>query len=441
MTLRTLDDLRADVLSGQLPQVSWILPSSAQSEHPRESTPDAGGFFTSQVLDAITANPAVWSETALLVMFDENDGFFDHIPPPAVPSFTAEGNLAGGSTVPLQGEYFDGAGRGTPLDASELTTTLRPWGMGARVPMYVISPWSRGGWVNSQVFDHTSIGLFLEKVFGVQIASISPWHRAVSGDLTSTFDFTSPNDAALPVLPDLSHYLATNAAQAKLPGPTAPTEAQALFQEPGVRSSRALPYALGATAAIVDGSLSLQFTNTGAQGAVFHVYDRRFPRRLPRRYTVEAGKSLTDTWTPTRRGVYDLEVHAPNGFQRSFSGNAIGWTNDAFRPEILVAFDVASNQLLLQVSNSGSIADAITLTPTHRAYGEDSRAIAVPAGGAVEVAVDLAPSAGWYGFTVSSQAFRRGFAGRLETGLHGISDPAMGFLFENRFHPSIRRWR
>jgi len=109
MTLNSLDDLTNDVTNGSLPQVSWVLPSAAQSEHPGASNPDAGAFFISQVLDAITANPAVWSQTAFFVLFDENDGLFDHVPPPAVPSYTAEGVLAGGATLSLAGEYFDGS--------------------------------------------------------------------------------------------------------------------------------------------------------------------------------------------------------------------------------------------------------------------------------------------------------------------------------------------
>ena len=80
----------------------------------------------------------------------------------------------------------------------EFSGTVRPWGLGPRVPLYVISPWSRGGWVNSQVFDHTSVGQFLEKRFGITIPAISPWHRAVCGDLTSAFDFVNPNDGTFP---------------------------------------------------------------------------------------------------------------------------------------------------------------------------------------------------------------------------------------------------
>jgi phospholipase C len=80
-----------------------------------------------------------------------------------------------------------------------------PYGVGIRVPMVVISPWSKGGWVNSQVFDHTSLIRFIERRFGPQYpgiieGNITKWRRSVSGDLTSAFNFRSPNDASDPAI-------------------------------------------------------------------------------------------------------------------------------------------------------------------------------------------------------------------------------------------------
>jgi len=425
MTLNSLDDLTNDVTNGSLPQVSWVLPSAAQSEHPGASNPDAGAFFISQVLDAITANPAVWSQTAFFVLFDENDGLFDHVPPPAVPSYTAEGVLAGGATLSLAGEYFDGSTGGL-LDASAVTGSLRPWGMGARVPAYVISPWSRGGWVNSQVFDHTSIGMFLEKCFLINVDNISPWRRAVSGDLTSAFDFASPNDSALPVLPDMSNYAAAVAVQATLPLPSPPAQPEALFQERGFRSSRALPYELYTTASIGGENVSLTFTNSGTQGAVFHVYDQLNLGRIPRRYTVEAGKSLTDAWPGfADAGNYDLMVYAPNGFVRQFSGNAHRWSAHAFRPEILVAYVANAGELSLAIRNGGSQAGAVTVGANNAFMAFAVRTITIAPATIANVPIALKSSANWYDLSVSGANFGRRFAGRMETGADGISDPAM----------------
>ena len=98
----------------------------------------------------------------------------------------------------MQDEYFDHA---APEGShSQPTPDGRVYGPGPRVPLYVISPWSRGGWVNSQVFDHTSVLMFLEKRFGVKEPNISPYRRAVCGDLTSVFNFKTPNVDVLPQL-------------------------------------------------------------------------------------------------------------------------------------------------------------------------------------------------------------------------------------------------
>jgi phospholipase C len=292
--------------------------------------------------------------------------------------------------------------------------------------MYVISPWSRGGWANSQVFDHTSIGMFLEKRFGVKVASISPWHRAVSGDLTSAFDFTTPNDTALPVLPNMTNYAAVIAAQAALPLPTPPSVPQPLFQETGYRPSRALPYALNAKAVLSGTSVSLTFANTGAQGAVFHVYDQLHLDRIPRRYTVEAGKSLTDVWSTAPDGdVYNLWVYGPNGFVRTFAGNTSMWSAATFKPETLIGYSPATSQLLLHIHNGGAHANTVALTGNTQFLATLGQTISIPAGNTVQVALSLRASGNWYDFTATSASFQRRFAGRMETGLNSISDPSM----------------
>src|ERR1700756_259680 len=106
MTRGSLEKLMRDVRNGTLPQVSWILPPMLWSEHPAPSSPPQGAEFTSKVLDALTANPQVWAQTVFLLSFDENDGLFDHVPPPAPPSYDLQGRLAGGSTVDVRGEYL-----------------------------------------------------------------------------------------------------------------------------------------------------------------------------------------------------------------------------------------------------------------------------------------------------------------------------------------------
>src|SRR5690606_2775546 len=199
----SLQDLENDVRNNKLPQVSWILPSQADSEHPgAPSSPYRGSDFTHEILSALTTNPEVWSKTVFFLTFDENDGLFDHIPAPAVPSYNLDGTLAGKSTLDLDGMYFH-SDKDRYLDERDsISGNIRTWGFGPRVPLYIISPWSKGGWVDSQVADHTSVGQFIEKCFRVTIPAISPWHRAVSSGLVSAFDFVNPNDPIFPVMPN-----------------------------------------------------------------------------------------------------------------------------------------------------------------------------------------------------------------------------------------------
>jgi phospholipase C len=180
------NDFVADVSSGSLPSVSWIIPPLGFDEHP-SSAPANGMYFTSLVLDALVANPEVWSKTALLLMYDENDGWFDHVPPPTAPPGTP-------------GEYLTA----TPPKAGDPSPdTLGidgPIGLGVRVPCMMISPFSRGGHVVSEVFDHTSQLKLVSERFGIEVPNVSEWRRSVVGDLTATL-FRSPANASVPPLP------------------------------------------------------------------------------------------------------------------------------------------------------------------------------------------------------------------------------------------------
>lgn len=417
----SLDDFAADVKRGSLPSVSWILPSKFASEHPWASSSLQGADFTSRIIDALTANPEVWGETVLFLTFDENDGLFDHAPPPAPPSHNPDGTLAGKATMDLRGQYFFDPQRKYLHPDDQISGVVRPYGLGPRVPLYVISPWSRGGWVNSQVFDHTSVGQFLEKRFGIAVPAISPWHRAVCGDLTSAFDFRNPNDAAFPELPKVVDSAAALAVAAQRSKPVAPEVPEALYQEPGVRPSRAIPYQLHVESRASDDDLTLVFRNTGAMGAVFHVYDQRHLDRIPRRYTVETGKSLDDRWSlGADDGRYHLWVYGPNGFVREFAG-----VGAASRIEIGLRYDTASREIELSVLNAGSRHAEVVIQSN--AYREDGPwVLRLKRGRAVSRRFSLTASHCWYDFTVIHQDLRHRFAGRMETGAHGFSDPAIG---------------
>ncbi len=174
-------DFAADVQSGNLPQVSWISTPVGYDEHPPAPS-FLGEWFTDQVLQTLVSNPDVWSKTVLFHMYDENDGFFDHVPPPVAPPGTAGEFL---TVDPL------------PADASGIAG---PIGLGFRVPLLVISPFSRGGHITSQTFDHTSQLRFIEERFGVRAPNLSEWRRATVGDLTSTL-LMDHADTSVPPLP------------------------------------------------------------------------------------------------------------------------------------------------------------------------------------------------------------------------------------------------
>ena len=416
-----LDVLLSDVKGGTLPQVSWVISPAADSEHPGPSSPAQGADYVARVLDALTSNPEVWAKTVLLINFDENDGFFDHVPPPAPPSKDADGRMLGGSTVDTAGEYHTvRAESETKAERDDLMG--RPYGLGPRVPMYVVSPFSRGGFVNSEVFDHTSVIRFLETRFGVMEPNISAWRRAVCGDLTSCFDFKTPNAvvAALPVTGELS---AKAAALPKRTTPPTPGTVTAPMQASGVKPSRALPYRFRIVEVSVDRPV-FHFINTGEAGVVFHVHDLRDPAAPPRRYTVSPLTGLVGEWAV---GPYDLAVFGPNGFYRRYAGaggkNATAVEARFFegKPEVeLSVRGVADGDALSVISEGypGTLA-GWTYRPKGRRENAAHRAHAW----------NLAVTHGWYDFTVRRAAdptWLRRFAGRHETGADGFTDPAIG---------------
>ncbi|RJF89957.1 phospholipase C, phosphocholine-specific [Oleomonas cavernae] len=424
-----LQEFKQDVRAGRLPQVSWIVAPTFYSEHPAISSPVQGGWYMQETLAALVANPEVWSRTALIINFDENDGFFDHAPSPSVFSMNANGTAAGASTLgDLAAERFNHAAPAGTRNQPKPDGGV--YGPGPRVPCFIVSPWSRGGWVNSQVFDHTSVLRFLEQRFGAVEANISPYRRAVCGDLTSAFDFVNPN-TAVPSLPKLSKINADaiRAAQAlrlQVPIP-AENEQTAPVQEPGVRLSRALPYELHVEAAVDGNGVRLRFRNTGAAGAVFHVYDRLHLDRLPRRYLVEAGKQIAGDWPIVADdGKYDLWVLGPNSFHRHFTGDAkVAAGSGLATTGVAVAYDAPHRQLGIVLTNTGGRSSILRVKAN--AYESYTVLQRVDPGQRVVLRRALEHSSNWYDYTVAAHdgiGFGRRLAGRMETGADSVSDPA-----------------
>jgi len=405
------DMFRRDVLSNQLPQVSWIVAPEAYTEHGNWPS-NYGAWYVSMMLDALTANPEVWSKTVFLYMFDENDGFFDHIVPQTPPRSRAEGI----STVETTNELFTGS---SSYPASSYTPG--PYGLGMRVPMIVISPWSKGGWVNSQVFDHTSLIRFVERRFGVVEPNITPWRRTVTGDLTSAFNFESPNDAIVP-LPSTAAYQPPN--QDRYPDymPTPPANQALPEQEPGTRPARALPYELHVGGEVNASGIQLFFRNTGKAGAVFQVRSGD-GQTGPWTYTVGAGDEASDSFGSSGATAYDLSVFGPNGFLRTFAG---GLAADSAKLAVNSIYEGQSGGLALVIQNHGSSVEKVSILD---AYSGQAKTRLLHPHESVTFVSQLEESFGWYDLTVrvdSDASFRRQLAGHVETGKPSMTDPAIG---------------
>ncbi|WP_394836850.1 phospholipase C, phosphocholine-specific [Pendulispora rubella] len=287
---KLLDRFESDVARGRLPKVSYIVTNAADSEHPSVSSPAAGAQFIYRLLDILASRPDVWSRTVFLLTYDENDGFFDHVPPPVPEESSAE----------------------QPTPGPEIYDRL-PIGLGFRVPTIVISPWSVGGYVCSEVFDHTSVLRFLEKWTGIVEPNISEWRRTVCGDLLSCFDFETsaprpPVRAPEPIPPAVPRW-----------HPAPPAVAEIPQQEPGQRPARPLPYQPEARCEVdaENRRLTIHLRNRGTESAHFIIYPYAAATEWPLHVDVRVGKTRI---FPITGNDYDLVVVGPAGFRREFRG-------------------------------------------------------------------------------------------------------------------------
>lgn len=407
------DEFRSDVKGGTLPQVSWILAPAGYTEH-SDYPINYGAWYISQILDILVSHPDVFSKTVFILNYDEADGSFDHIVPPTPPQTPAYG----ASTVSIENEIVT------------TSTPNGPIGLGTRVPFVAISPWSKGGYVNSQVFDHTSTIQFIEKRFGVFERNISPWRRAVAGDLTSVFNFANPNNVHAS-LPGTNGYLPS---PAELAGGNVNTFQPTLnsvilgvpAQEQGIRPARALPYELNVHGSVnaSNGTVTLTFFNTGSATVVFQVRSGNAADPV-RDYTVEPGKTLAGTWHVA--SSYSLSVYGPNGFVRYFNGS-IG--SGAAVLDVRSSYDSeeGSGSIQLGIANAATskadvtVLDAYTGKSTTRLLQPHDR---------FEDELSLGQSHGWYDLIVTvagDPTFKYRLAGHVETGKDSFSDPALGGL-------------
>jgi phospholipase C len=426
--------LQSDVMKNTLPEVSWVVAPQAYCEHPT-FPPNWGAWYISNVLDALTANPEVWASTVFIVNFDENDGFFDHLIAPTPPTSAANG----ASTVDTVNELYPGV-------SGVKNFAPGPYGLGARVPCFVVSPWSRGGWACSQVFDHTSVIQFIEKRFGVTETHITPWRRAISGDLTSALNFRVA-DPRPPKLPNTDSFVSFVSGGAltpvtpamieagKQPAPNIPIAVPSVqtmpAQEPGVRPARALPYRLTADASvdIAAQTVSLTFENDGTVGAFFHVRSAEAAENIgkgtgPWGYTVDPAKRvLSDRWSPTAGTAYDLSIYGPNGFFRRVAG---GLTRTSANLEVRVVPELAGVALVLVIENLATWATTVSIA---NQYTKRLEHFHLAPRGRVDVPVLIETSFRWYDLVITDStdaSFVRHYAGHVENGFDSVSDPHIG---------------
>jgi len=456
-----LHQFREDVNKGKLPTVSWLAGPQNFSDHP--SAPWYGAWYVSEVLDILTKNPEVWKKTIFIVTYDENDGYYDHIPPFSIPDNKKPGTGKCSAGIETEIEHVRLANE-LKLGISKKQAREAPVGLGFRVPMLIASPWSRGGKVCSQVFDHTSTLQFLEtfvnKKYGknIHLDNISAWRRTICGNLTSAFAPFNPKDEKLPFL-DRDQFVETiySAKFKEEPGnfkAISDTEVQnaakagsfaALMsqQETGKRRSCALPYQLGVSGSLQADNQQFRIRmradrslfGKDAAGSPFTVY-------APVKYTDENGSDICRNWAfavkagdelqydwPIKafdKGVYQLRVHGPNGFYREFMGTA----NDPqlqidVDPELKRITKLATGNAKITVQNRGSKSVRIAF---HDIGYQKQKAFTkeIAANSKEEFVIPLGDTHGWYDFAFTSPNhadFKQHFAGRIETGKESFTDP------------------
>lgn len=439
---------RADVKEGKLPTVSWLVAPQAFSDH--TSTPLYGTWYVSEALKILTDNPEVWKKTIFILTYDENDGYYDHLAPFVVPK---KGDPSTGKTS-------------DDIDTAPDFSLKDNWpiGLGYRVPFIVASPWSKGGFVNSEICDHTSTLMFLEKFLskktGKEIRSphISSWRRAICGDLESVF---RPYNGEQYPLPDslkrdsvVQHIQnAKNKPEQKPPAPLNATEIKKVNehqawhdgnmermpqQEKGTRPASSLPYRLFADCKVENGNLELLLKAGNSKhetlkGAPFNVYTPTVYNSIagkPWFYAVGAGKELSDVFSVNLfdKGIYDLVVQGPNGFYRRFKGNE---TSPVV--EVSVVYDESglfrkrlNGNLKLSIHNISAQEQAVTLRDN--AYNLQGEEFILEPASKKEIKIKLKESGHWYDFSVllkNFPKFERHYAGHVETGAESITDPQM----------------
>ncbi len=439
-----LYQFRKDVDEGKLPTVSWLVAPANFSDHP--GAPWYGAWYLSEAIDILTKNPEVWKKTIFVLTYDENDGYFDHIPPFVVPNPKDPNSGKVSASLDTRAEYIQ----------KEQSSRQSPTGLGFRVPMVVVSPWSRGGYVNSQVFDHTSSIRFLENFISHKLGknivedNISSWRRSVCGDLTSVFRPYNGEKIALPQPVARVPFIESihKAKFAKLPDGYRQFTSEMIAevnkntknsllpkQEKGIKSANTIPYEAYAHGRLVAAAFRVEFEagNTffkkAASGISFNVYGHEVD---PLSFTAAAGDRITFDWPlhQLENKAYDLKIYSANGFYRAYQGNE----ND---PQIQVQLlyhnpkgtAKTDGNAYLHIKRMGE-SKSLNLILVDNAYGHQELKVTLPVGTPeVVIPIALEKSFGWYDLSLKVAGFahyQQQYAGHVEHGKASFTDPLMG---------------
>ncbi|SMO86722.1 phospholipase C [Chryseobacterium rhizoplanae] len=411
-----LFQFRKDVEEKKLPLVSWLVAPEHFSDHP--GSPWYGAWYISEVLNILTKDPETWKKTIFIINYDENDGYFDHVlpfAPPVNPSQPVDMNgKEGVEYVDKSQEYMSNS---SLKNYEKIEGTV---GLGYRVPMIIASPWTKGGFVNSEVSDHTSILQFLENFImkkykkNVHIDNISDWRRAICGDLTSAFNSSSVKAPQMNYLDQKEYAKTINAAKNK-PVPDLKWYSEnelngnlLEIQERGLKPSNPLPYHFHVN---LEGE-QIKMTNLKENGVPLLIYDRTQFNSTHYHFSY-ALYSKQELSHAVHSGAYDYEIFGPNGFFRKFKGNNIS------ELEVILVNMTAKNQIELIIRTHKNKNASIHLEDL---YGKTQKTITVQKP-EEKIMIDLDKNKGWYDLKLTSDECLWHFAGRVETGKVSVSDP------------------
>ncbi|GAA4435632.1 phospholipase C, phosphocholine-specific [Ravibacter arvi] len=446
---------RKDVKEGRLPAVSYLAAPQNFSDHP--SAPWYGAWYVSETLDILTQNPEVWKKTIFILCYDENDGYYDHVPPFSIPTPFKPDSGKVSEGIDIKAEYVT-----LEQDQSQVPKSNAregAIGLGFRVPLVVASPWSRGGKVCSQVFDHTSIIRFLEEFAShksgkkVKETNITEWRRTICGNISSLFQPYDPSTYRKPTPVNRDEIVTTiHKAQFRdTPSNFRPLSADEISeinrnpaatallpaQEKGTRPSCAIPYELYAGGTLSKDRKTFEISLSAGNavfgeksaGAPFIIYAiRRYKGEelAVWNFAVKAGDTLKQTWNLADFDgeEYHLRVYGPNGFFREFAGSA----RDTDATVSCAYVQDKEGRLTgdLEVTVRNGEAKEISVTLVDNAYGQQPVGLKVPSGGRSSARLRLDKSHNWYDFKLRMDQSVKRYAGHVETGRESVTDPFMG---------------